>query len=242
MEATFFSSREVSNLYQTEPLLGNYALAYAFQLCQSAYHNDGKINYVEDLRELNVQGIYITPGTLIDQPRFLLRTINAQADAYWSLYGQGFIAVRPEHGWTMDRGRIYPVDETGQIAGKSFRAVNRPQHGQLRMLAAGNVARCYLVSREELVLPEYIRLGKFMSKARVDSELVSVEWIENERRKISFLLNPADLDPESHLLTFDMISVPPTPLVRNALIEGSFYRLSKDEWLPAGMRFGVEPS
>jgi CRISPR-associated protein Csc1 len=240
MEATFFSSREVSAFYQTEPLLGNYALAYALRLCESNYYNDGTIHYVEHLKALNARGIYITPGTFVGQPQFLLRTLNAQSDAYWSEYGQGFIAVRPEHGWTtIERGQLKPVDESGQI-GSRFRAVNRPQHGRIRLLAIGNRAQCYVISQAEPDLPEYIRLGKFMSKAHVEYERVTFQMVENQRHTIPPLLNPADLSSHSQLLLFDMISVPPTPLVRNAVIEGAFYQIAGNEWLPAGMKFGIE--
>ena len=33
MENLFFASREVNNFFQTEPVIGNYALAYALGLC-----------------------------------------------------------------------------------------------------------------------------------------------------------------------------------------------------------------
>ena len=40
--------------------------------------------------------------------------------------------------------------------------------------------------------------------------------------------------------SFDLISVPPTPLVRNAWLSGRFYRLADGAILPVGMRFGME--
>lgn len=239
MEATFFSSREVSSFYQTEPVLGNFALAYAFRLCEAAYHSDGSIKYAAHLGALNERGIYVTPGTFLGQPQFLLRTLNTQTDSYWSLYGQGFIAAPPSHGRIIKQARLHPVDEYGNV-GPGFRAVNYPQHGRIRLLASGNIARCYVLSNDVLELPDYVRLGKFMSKARTEWEAVPFELIAHERRTMSLLLNPADLGSDAELLTFDLVSVPPTPLVRNATVEGSFYRLSKDEWLPAGMCFGVQ--
>jgi hypothetical protein len=36
------------------------------------------------------------------------------------------------------------------------------------------------------------------------------------------------------------VTVPPTPLVRNARLSGRFHRLADGTQLPAGMRFGVE--
>jgi len=85
-----------------------------------------------------------------------------------------------------------------------------------------------------------VRLGKFMSKARVTWEAISVQEAQDGRHTVPALLNPADLGPDTHLLTFDLVNIPPTPLVRNATLDGPFYRLGEHEWLPAGMRFGVE--
>lgn len=237
MEATFFSSREVSSFYQMEPVLGNFALAYAFRLCESPYHNDGTIHYAAHLAALNERGVYVTPGTFLDQPQFLLRTLNTQTDSYWSLYGQGFIAAPPPRGRVVKQARYHPVDEYGEV-GSGFRATNRPQHGRIRLLASGNRARCYVLAQSTLRLPEYVRLGKFMSKARVEWQMVPYDFVARERRTVSLVLNPADLGTNSRLYTFDLVNIPPTPLVRNASIEGPFYRLAEDEWLPSEMRFG----
>jgi CRISPR-associated protein Csc1 len=119
-------------------------------------------------------------------------------------------------------------------------AESRPQYGRIRFLAIGNRAVGYALSREPLTVPRYIRLGKFMSKARVAVQEMPVEEVERERVVIPFLLNPADLPPDMPLTVFDLISVPPTPLVRNAHLSGRFYRLKDGTLLPAGMRFGVE--
>ena len=239
MEATFFSSREVSNLYQTEALLGNYALAYAFGFARSPYHNDGHIRYPEELGALNDAGVYVTPGTFITAPQFILRQFNAQTDAYWSAFGAGFIAARPPLGWSEKEGQHwYPVDESGQRQSR-FRAINRPQHGRIRMLAINNQARCYVLSERKLPIPHYIRLGKFMSKARVEVQPIEHQVVEATQRQVEFLLNPADLPATCQLSLFDLISVPPAPLVKNAWIEGDFYQLAHGHWLPQGMRFNT---
>ena len=70
MESLFFASREVNNFFQTEAVIGNYALAYALGLCHAGYHNDAEITYAQDLEKLNEAGIYVTPGTLTEKPRF----------------------------------------------------------------------------------------------------------------------------------------------------------------------------
>ena len=108
------------------------------------------------------------------------------------------------------------------------------------MLAAGNQAHCYVISREARTLPHYIRLGKFMSKVRVNNTEVSFETVDLENQSIPFLLNPADFSKNTRMSIFDMVNVPPVPLVRNAVLSGTFYQISKSKYLPAGMAFGVE--
>ena len=239
MEATFFSSREVSATYQTEPLVGNIALAYAFGFCQAPYFNDGTIYYKAHLGGLNERGLYVTPATVQGEPRFTIGQFNAQADAYWYAMGAGAIVTRPDGGWAEGTGKTWRIV---RAEGKRTKiaAASRPQFGRIRFLAIGNRAVGYVLSCEPLTLPRYIRLGKFMSKARVAVREMLVEEVERERAVIPFLLNPADLPPEMPLTVFDLISIPPTPLVRNAQLSGPFYRLEDGTLLPVGMRFGVE--
>lgn len=239
LEATFFSSREVSAIYQTEPLVGNIALAYAFGFCQAPYYNDGRIHYRDHLGALNEQGLYVTPGTVVGQPRFTLSQFNAQADAHWYAFANNVIVTRPDGAWTEKGGQAWYVlwpDGRRQKVGLE----NRPQHGRIRLLAIGNRAVAYVLSRQPQAIPRYVRLGKFMSKARVEATELTHREEDRSGQLVPFLLNPADLPAQTKAQTFDLVSVPPTPLVRNALVSGRFYHLADGAWLPAGMRFGVE--
>ncbi|MDX2137015.1 MAG: type I-D CRISPR-associated protein Cas5/Csc1 [Chloroflexota bacterium] len=238
-EATFFSSREIGSLYGTEPLIGNYALAYAFGYAQSRYHNDGGITYKEDLGRLNEAGLYITPASFVDSPRFLLRTFNAQTDAYWSAYGAGVVVGRTEFGWSERRGQHwYTLEPNGTQ--RRHNPTNRPQEGRIRMLAAENWACAYVLSTSEIVIPRYIRLGKFMSKARVESRRLAHDTLDIGEQVITHLLNPADLSSDSQMSIFDLVNVPPVPLVRNARVTGRLLKLEDGVFLPAAMHFGVE--
>lgn len=239
LEATFFSSREIGGLYQTEPLIGNYALAYALGLTASAYYNDGQITYKEDLSRLNDEGIYVTPAAIEGAAHFLLRTFNAQTDGYWSAYGAGVIVGRSDEGWSEKRGQHwYTIEPDGSE--RRHNPTNRPQAGRIRLLAAQNRATAYVFSAQELTLPRYIRLGKFLSKARVDSRRVEYHQVEGVKKTVEHLLNPADLPTDIQLEVFDLVNVPPMPLIRNALLSGPLVRLSDDVLLPVGMRFNVE--
>ncbi len=237
-EATFFSSREISNTYYTEPLLGNYALAYAFGLAQAPYFNQGEIHYARDLSALNEQGIYVTPGTLTTAPHFTFGQFNAQPDAYWFAFANNAIVSRSDGAWVEKSGPVWYEHTAG--GRRKIGLENRPQHGRIRMLAIGNTAVCYLISREPLTLPRYIRLGKFMSKARVTVIEQPVSIVSRQEQPLDMLLNPADLPSDYRLTTFDLVTVPPTPLVNNIVLSGDMYALPNRAYLPVGMRFGIE--
>lgn len=240
LEATFFSSREISNTYYTEPCIGNIALAYAFNLCQAPYFNDGTIYYKAHLSQLNERGIYVTPATIEGQPRFILRQFNAQPDAYWYAMANNTIVTRPDGAWTTKRGAAWYIQWRPGEKGKKVSLENRPQYGRIRALSIGNRATAYVLSQEPLTLPNYIRLGKFMSKARVEVVDQQAEMVEREEMVVESLLSLADLPEQLGLGVFDLINIPPSPLIRNARLSGQFYRLSDKTFLPVGMRFQVE--
>ncbi|PID85234.1 MAG: type I-D CRISPR-associated protein Cas5/Csc1 [Chloroflexi bacterium] len=240
LEPVFFSSQEISSYYQTAPLIGNYALAYALGLCHTPYFNDGTIHYRQHLQAVNEQGIYVTPATLNAAPCFTLAQFNAQPDAYWYAMANNVIVTRPDGAWTVKRGSKWYAVRSDKDRGKAIGVENRPQHGRIRFLSIGNEATFYIVSREACQPPSYIRLGKFMSKARVTAVSVPHTEIEGTAVSIPFLLNPVDLSPATQLVTFDLVNVPPTPLVKNGVVNGRFYQLDKTTYLPVGMRFGVD--
>jgi len=239
-EHVFFSSREISNFFQTEPLLGNYALAYAFGLAQSPYHNDGTVRYALDLKPLNERGVYVTPGTLLSEPRFVLSQFNAQADTYWYAFTNNAIVARPDDRLAVRQGARWRIIDPATGEGQFVRPNNYPQHGRIKMLALGNRAICYVLSREPLALPRYVRLGKWMSKAGVMITHATARPEPRDEETVPVFLNPADLPHPERLLVYDLVSIHPVPLVRHAVLSGDFVRAPDGVWLPAGMRFGVD--
>ncbi|MCA9998454.1 MAG: type I-D CRISPR-associated protein Cas5/Csc1, partial [Anaerolineales bacterium] len=214
------------------------ALAYAFGLAQAPYFNQGEIHYARDLAALNEQGVYITPGTLTAAPRFTFGQFNAQPDAYWFAFANNAIVSRSDGAWVEKSGPVWYEHLSGER--RKIGLENRPQHGRIRMLAIGNTAVCYLISRDPLTLPRYIRLGKFMSKARVTVTEQPVNIVQRQNQQLDILLNPADLPPEYRLAAFDLVAVPPTPLALNVVLSGQFYGVGDGRCLPIGMRFNVE--
>src|SRR6266436_1901702 len=179
MEHTFFASREVGIYYETEPVIGNYALAYALGLCAAPYYWDGPPRYKEDLGPLNSRGLYVTPGTFLPESlRYALSQFNAQTDSYFFRFDQNAIGTDPA---------------------KKARAANFPQSGKIRMLGIESQAQFYLLSlhSEPPLLPGYIRLGKFNSKARLEWKQLKLarEQPQEEEREVKFFLNATDLPP-----------------------------------------------
>jgi len=241
LEATFFVSREVSDFYQTEAFIGNYALAYALGWVAAPYFNDGTVHYQKDLSELNRKGFYVTPATLVGEPRFVVEQFNAQPDAYWYAMGQNVLVTRPD-GWdVVKQGTRWRL--INRRTGESHFApvMNRPQIGRIKMLALGTRAIFYVLAQDATPrLPSYIRLGKWMSKARVGAQPMAFKVVEAENVTVPILLNPVDLPEEMFPKLYDVLTVHPVPLIRNALLSGRFYRLADGVHLPVGMRFGVE--
>jgi CRISPR-associated protein Csc1 len=231
MEHTYFASREVGLLYESEPLLGNYALTYALGLCAAPYDWSGPPRYKTDLGPLNARSLYVTPAMFpLGKLRYAFSQFNALSDSYYARFDQNAISMEPE---------------------KRARATNFPQNGKIRMLGAESQATFYLLAQTDdlPLLPSYIRLGKFNSKARVVWEeltLLSARPQELERELKDVLLNAADL-PEglaANLRAFSLYNIYPTPLLSRCLLRGPFWhargRNGQDVYLPAGMRYGVE--
>ena len=224
MESLFFASREVNNFFQTEAVIGNYALAYALGLCCAGYHNDGEITYAQDLEKLNEVGIYVTPGTLTEKARFTVTRFNALSDSYWYQMEQNAISV--------NRERIFNPR-------LKARATNFPQIGRLKLLSIGNKGVFYLTSRNEFRVPRYIRLGKFMSKAKISAYKQHYREVHAQDVPYRYYLNPNDLPSDTQIGMFDLLNIRPTPLIRHVQLSGDFYELADDPktLLPARMRF-----
>jgi CRISPR-associated protein Csc1 len=237
-EATFFASREVNALFQTDAVIGNYALTYALGLCQAPYRTDGGPRYQEDLSALAEQGVYVTPGSLLEPFRYVFAQFNGLSEGYFSAMANNALAVPGTGQWAERDGQHWYIRGEDNSR-RRVSPANFPQIGRIRMLAAENWARFHVFSEQPLNLPAYIRLGKFMSKAKVTVEEVRWQRTEGNEETIRDYLNPTDLSHETNLRIYDVLSVRPAPLIRNAALTGPLYRIeAKTPYhLPAEMRY-----
>lgn len=228
-EPIFFASRELSDTYYTESAIGNYALAYALGWARSPYRlvgeETGKPRYIEDLTPLSGRSYILPAWSAGEAVSLRFERFNALSDSYWYAMTNNRVATARED---------LPLSRTGKKP-NSYRPSNFPQTGKLRVIERGNRFQTLVFGNSEL--PEYIRVGKFTSKVRVEivKELNITELPVGEYRCKAYL-SVADLPRNVELLAFDLISMPPASLLKNLLFRGTAWQVG-DFIVPANLEF-----
>jgi CRISPR-associated protein Csc1 len=228
-EPIFFASRELSDTYYTEGTLGNYALAYALGWARSPYRLTGKDTgqpkYFEDLTPLAEQ-CYILPAFPVEGAvSFRFERFNALSDSYWYAMTNNRVATARED---------LPLKRTGKKP-NTYRPSNFPQTGRLRVIERGSRFQTLVLGSREL--PEYIRVGKFTSKVRVDIvQELTITLLPEDEYRCSAYLSTADIPTNLELLAFDLISMPPVSLLKNLRFYGAAWQVG-DFTLPANLKF-----
>ncbi|WP_413167533.1 type I-D CRISPR-associated protein Cas5/Csc1 [Capilliphycus salinus ALCB114379] len=228
-EPVFFASRELSDTYYTEGVIGNYALAYAMGLAKSSYRltgqETGRPTYREDLVPLANQCYILPAWPAQEKVTFRFERFNALSDSYWYAMTNNRVATARED---------LPLKRTGKKP-NTYRASNFPQTGRLRMIERGN--RFHTLIFGECKLPEYIRLGKFMSKVRVNPlKALEVVNLPADNYQTKAYLNAADLPRNISLLVFDLIAMPPASLIKNLQFHGEAWQAG-EYIVPANTQF-----
>lgn len=228
-EPVFFASRELSDTYYTEGAIGNYALAYAFGWVNSPYRLQGEATgrptYRQDLEPL-AQTCYVLPASPSNgRVTFRLERFNALSDSFWYAMTNNRVATARED---------LPLQRQGKKP-NSFRPSNFPQTGRLRMIERGNKFQTLVFGNCEL--PEYIRLGKFRSKVKVNVLAEGpMTQLPVGNYQSQFYLSAADLPPSLEIFSFDLISMPPAPLLKNLQFRGEAWQIG-DKIVPAHLHF-----
>jgi CRISPR-associated protein Csc1 len=219
-DSLYFATREIGRLYETEPVLHNYALCYALGLVDNDRYSttvpeehsyryfcpEQVPKYEAHLTPLNQQGIYVTPARAVHHAAVL-------------------------NTWKYANNNYHVEMEKTQK--------NIPSFGRAKEIAPESEFECFILSERSLTLPKWIRLGKWMSKAEV-------KWIELPKLRqgegeftISHPLNPLDVMFSHQVLSYDTINMPPVSLIQNVRVRGHYYE-SEGFRIPARMsyRFG----
>jgi CRISPR-associated protein Csc1 len=101
---------------------------------------------------------------------------------------------------------------------------NIPSFGRTKEIAPESVFECFIIANRELELPRWIRLGKWMSKAKVT---VKKEEVKRSQSEMDFIypypLNPLDVMFTHQVFSYDTINMPPVSLIKNVRIRGQYY-------------------
>ncbi len=113
---------------------------------------------------------------------------------------------------------------------------NIPTYGRIREIAPESIFEAYVITSEPLNLPTWIRLGKWMSKAKVRSEeLCQLRQAEGEFT-FPYPLNPLDVMFSHQVLSYDTVNMPPVSLIRNVRLQGHYYEFEGLK-IPARMTY-----
>lgn len=216
----YYATREIGRLYETEPILHNYALCYALDLVDNQkyattvaeedsyrYFCSEQIpKYEEHLTPLNQQKIYVTPA------RSLIHTSVLNT-------------------WKYANNNYHVKMEKTQK--------NIPSFGRAKEIAAESQFEFFIISENLLNFPKWkwIRLGKWMSKAQVIFEQLSSIKIQHGLFTCIHPLNPLDVMFTNQVFSYDVINMPPVSLIRNAQIQGQFYQIDDNLKIPVNMQY-----
>jgi CRISPR-associated protein Csc1 len=121
---------------------------------------------------------------------------------------------------------------------------NIPTYGRAKEIAVNSQFRFGILSPVDLTLPRWIRMGLWMSKAKVEiTAVIPMRYDEQTtvRRVDEYPLNPGDLSDANALKSFDLVSMRPTNLVEHAEIEADTWWTSSvsgtNITLPGGLQY-----
>jgi CRISPR-associated protein Csc1 len=220
-DSLYFATREIGRLYETEPILHNYALCYALGLVDSDRHStqvaeehsyryfcpEQVPKYEEHLTPLNQQGIYVTPA----------RSLNHSAVL---------------NTWKYANNNYHVEMEKTQK--------NIPSFGRTKEIAPESQFECFIITQNSLTLPRWIRLGKWASKAEVKVEEIPKPKLHQESEfTFPYPLNPLDVMFTHQVLNYDTINMPPVSLIRNVRMRGNYYTVEgmQNLKIPAQMQY-----
>ena len=104
---------------------------------------------------------------------------------------------------------------------------NQVVFGRSKEIAPESTFEFFVLGGKEVVLPHWIRLGKWMAKARVDIKAQRVAQTRQGSFRADGALNPLDLSllPES----CNIVAMAPASLITNVFSTGSYFEFDYDE-------------
>ncbi|GAB4213987.1 MAG: hypothetical protein OHK0012_11150 [Synechococcales cyanobacterium] len=214
----YYATRELGRLYETEAVIHNYALCYA-------------LGFVDNEK----YGTQVDPQTGY---RYFCAEQVPQYAVHLEALNRAGIYVTPAgslghqsalHTWKYASNAYHvEMEPTSK---------NIPSFGRAKEIAPESEFGFYILARQEIEIPHWIRLGKWMSKAEVSYEVIGSGIKPSQDTEVYRMpLNPLDVMFRYQVMSYDVINMPPVSLIQNVRLQGSFYKL-KDVTIPADLQF-----
>lgn len=212
----FYETRTLGRLYETGRLLHNIALCYALGYSLGSGFAQTTYHHALDRPHYKQELAPLNDAGIYVTPA---KDIQIDYAVHTFKYGEEQNSVR------MERSNK-----------------NLPTYGRAKEIAVGSRFRFGVLSTTALNFPEWIRMGIWMSKARLSITEIALTQVEAGEKTVScYPINPRDLPASSTLKVFDLMSMRPSSLVENALIQAdSWWQAIHPDteqrfWLPVGM-------
>jgi len=223
-DSMYYATREIGRLYETEPVIHNYALCYALGLVDSEAYSttvseehsyryfcpEQVPKYEKHLTPLNLQGIYVTPARSLSHSS----TLNT---------------------WKYANNNYHVEMEKTQK--------NIPSFGRAKEIAPESQFESFIISSSSLKrqdgkwkIPKWIRLGKWMSKAEVSVQEFTDIKLKTGEFTVAYPLNPLDVMFTNQVISYDVVNMPPVSLIQNVQMRGEYYQFD-DIKIPARMEY-----
>jgi CRISPR-associated protein Csc1 len=216
MEDVMFTSTEYGSEYKAYGLIGNTALPYALDFVPVHHRGFKDPQYHQHFAKLNDEGIFITPATFLNMIEFKLERYNCIPENY-------------QLSWSDDKGK----------GRKSI----YPDEGWWKMIRKGNTAVFYIFSEKKVKIPQYIRLGKFMSKCMIKSKEIEISEKKTSEYMTDLILRAEDIPNHITLSSFEKLPVPNSIYLKDTTFYGNAWELHTDlfrnPFIPKGCKFYV---
>jgi CRISPR-associated protein Csc1 len=106
-------------------------------------------------------------------------------------------------------------------------STNQVLFGRAKELAPESTFEFFVLSEYEVTLPRWIRLGKWMAKARVEVKARGIARNKQGSYRADGALNPLDLELMPH--NCNIIAMAPASLITNVYCTGSYYEFDYNE-------------
>ena len=207
------AAREIGRLVETGSYISNTSLYYALGISSSRYvDTEQKPQYVGDTKQaVEEENIYVAPARPVGETSYttLLSTVSGNKYAKLNLSGGD--------------------DPVGGL--------NFPKIGKEKVLKSENKFETFIMSEEELDIPNYFRLGKKRGKCKLTVEEIDIEEKEGKFTSSHPIgAYDTELAPKGDLITR---KIRPAPLILQAKYEGSYYELGSKskKTLPGDLEF-----